>query len=198
MYSIVIDVPARLLYLYQGNHQEKSFPVAVGKPETPTPAGTYTIIEKIPYPGGVFGTRWLGLSRRYYGIHGTDAPWLLGQAVSNGCVRMHNADVEYVYDRVEVGTQVRILNLSPEANPGTGGAYVVQPGDSLWLIAGRFGTTVDELAARNHIEPPYIIYPGQKLYLPGSERPPLLRSPAGGPGNNLPCRPPTFARLSAP
>jgi hypothetical protein len=165
LYRIVIDVPARILYLYRGHELERKFPVAVGKPETPTPAGTYTIIEKIPYPGGVFGTRWLGLSRRYYGIHGTNAPWLIGQAVSNGCVRMFNSDVEYVYDRVEISTEVRILNVNPEDNPGESGVYVVQPGDSLWLIARRFGMTVEELAANNHIEPPYLIYPGQKLYL---------------------------------
>lgn len=168
MYRIIIDVPARLLYLYNGPEQVHSFPIAVGKPETPTPPGTYTIIEKIPYPGGVFGTRWLGLSRRYYGIHGTNAPWLIGQAVSNGCVRMYNEDVECLYDLVEVGTEVQILNQEEQGNPGPGGTYVVQPGDSLWLIAQRFGTTVEELAARNHLGPPYLIYPGQKLYLPGT------------------------------
>jgi LysM repeat protein len=78
---------------------------------------------------------------------------------------MFNSDVEYVYDRVEISTEVRILNVNPEDNPGESGVYVVQPGDSLWLIARRFGMTVEELAANNHIEPPYLIYPGQKLYL---------------------------------
>ncbi len=74
MHKIVIDVPNRQLHLYDSNQMVNSFPIAVGKPATPTPAGTYTVIEKVPYPGGVFGTRWLGLSRRYYGVHGTNAP----------------------------------------------------------------------------------------------------------------------------
>jgi hypothetical protein len=169
VYRIIVDVPGRQLYLYDGSQQIRDFPIAVGKPETPTPAGTYTIIEKVPYPGGAFGSRWMGLSRRYYGIHGTNAPWLIGQAVSNGCIRMYNADVEYVYDLVEVGTEVQILDqVQEQGNTGNQGTYVVEPGDSLWLIANRFGTTVDTLAALNHISPPYMIYPGQKLYLPGS------------------------------
>lgn len=166
---IVIDVAGRQLHLYESNTMLNSFPIAVGKPATPTPPGTYTIIEKIPHPGGVFGTRWLGLSRRYYGIHGTNAPWLIGQAVSNGCIRMYNNDVEYVYDRVDTGTEVRILNQELVPNPGPGRTYVVQPGDSLWFIANRYHTTVDALAAANHLSPPYTIYPGQKLYLPGTE-----------------------------
>ncbi|NLG86646.1 MAG: L,D-transpeptidase family protein [Firmicutes bacterium] len=172
MYRIIIDVPARQLHLYEGSTLHKMFPIAVGKPSTPTPPGTYTIIEKIPYPGGVFGTRWLGLSRRYYGIHGTNAPWLIGQAVSNGCIRMYNSDVEYVYDRVNIGTEVQILNDELAFNPGSGNTYTVQPGDSLWLIAHQHHTTVDILAAVNHLSPPYIIYPGQKLYLPGTESSP--------------------------
>ncbi|MGI6129668.1 MAG: L,D-transpeptidase family protein [bacterium] len=172
MYRIVIDVPARQLHLYDGSTNSRTFPIAVGKPATPTPPGTYTIIEKNPYPGGVFGSRWMGLSRRYYGIHGTDAPWLIGQAVSNGCIRMYNEDAQYIYDLVEIGTEVRILNneLVPDLNsPGLGGTYTVQPGDSLWLIANKYNTTIDALAATNHLSPPYIIYPGQKLYLPGTE-----------------------------
>mgnify|MGYP001442453181 CR=1 FL=1 len=169
MYQIVIDVPARQLHLYEGSTPHRTFPIAVGKAATPTPPGTYTVIEKIPHPGGVFGSRWLGLSRRYYGIHGTNAPWLIGQAVSNGCIRMHNSDVEYVYDLVDTGTEVRILNDELVPNPGPGGTYIVQPGDSLWLIANQYHTTIDALATTNHLSPPYVIYPGQKLYLPGTE-----------------------------
>lgn len=174
MYSIIIDVPARQLHLYNGSVNERTFPIAVGKPSTPTPPGTYTIIEKNPYPGGVFGSRWMGLSRRYYGVHGTDSPWLIGQAVSNGCIRMHNQDAEYVYDLVEIGTEVRILNEGTvveneyEDHQTPSNAYIVQPGDSLWLIATAHHTTVDALIAANHLSPPYLIYPGQKIFLSGT------------------------------
>lgn len=161
---IVVDVSNRQLYLYQGGGARDNFPVAVGKPATPTLPGTYTIVEKVPHPGGVYGTRWLGLSRRHYGIHGTNAPWLIGQAVSNGCIRMNNHQVEYVYDQVDIGTEVRILSPKPVAKASSR-TYIVQPGDSLWAIAMAHNIAVDILAATNHLSPPYTIYPGQKLYL---------------------------------
>ena len=44
-----------------------------------------------------------------YGIHGTDKPWSIGQAVSHGCVRMYNQDAEELYGKVPVGTPVRIF-----------------------------------------------------------------------------------------
>ncbi|HKM39914.1 MAG TPA: L,D-transpeptidase family protein [bacterium] len=164
---IVIDVPGRRLYLYEGSTAFGSFPVAVGKPATPTPLGTYTIVEKVSHPGGVYGTRWLGLSRKHYGIHGTNAPHLIGQAVSNGCIRMNNHQVEHVYDQVRIGTEVRILHQGHAPGPHpTGGIYIVQPGDSLWAIASQYGTNVQALASINNLHPPYIIYPGQKLSLP--------------------------------
>ena len=50
---IVIDVPSRQLHLYGSNTVLNSFPIAVGKPATTSPPGTYTIVEKVPYPGGV-------------------------------------------------------------------------------------------------------------------------------------------------
>ncbi len=43
------------------------------------------------------------------GVHGTPWPWLLGQAVSHGCVRLHNRDVEFLRNRVPLGTPVKIV-----------------------------------------------------------------------------------------
>ena len=73
-YSIVIDVPGRTLFLFQGSRQYRSYPVAVGKPSTPTPRGTFTIVEKVENPGEVYGPKLLALSKPYYSIHGTNAP----------------------------------------------------------------------------------------------------------------------------
>lgn len=110
-YKIVVNTSARTLTLYKDGKWFKSFPVAVGKPSTPTPKGTFRIKNKAANPGGPFGARWLGLSATSgsYGIHGTNNPSSIGKAVSNGCIRMHNKDVIFLYDTVPVGTIVEII-----------------------------------------------------------------------------------------
>jgi len=87
-----------------------TYPVAVGKPSTPTPVGEWTIVAKAVDPGGPFGVRWMRLSVPFgsYGIHGTNNPSSIGKAVSHGCVRLYNEDVIALYDRVWVGTPVSI------------------------------------------------------------------------------------------
>lgn len=98
----------RTLILLNGSSPVKNYPVALGKPGTPTPLGNFAVATKIPNPGGVLGTRWMGLNFDAYGIHGTNKPWLIGQLVSNGCVRMHNAHVEELYNFVRLGTPILI------------------------------------------------------------------------------------------
>jgi lipoprotein-anchoring transpeptidase ErfK/SrfK len=83
--------------------------MSFGKPATPTPRGNFTIINKAVNPGGPFGARWLGLSKKGYGIHGTNNPSSIGKAVSNGCIRLHNANVIELFNLVGVGTPVRIV-----------------------------------------------------------------------------------------
>ncbi|MCL4419996.1 L,D-transpeptidase [Patescibacteria group bacterium] len=108
-YRIVIYPDRRILELCHGTQLICNYPIAVGKKSTPTPRGNYTIATKTVNPGGVFGTRWLGLSIPYYGIHGTNNPSSIGQAVSKGCIRMHNHDVENLYQLVGIGTPVTIM-----------------------------------------------------------------------------------------
>ncbi|ODA41576.1 L,D-transpeptidase [Desulfosporosinus sp. BG] len=105
---IVIHTARRQLELYEGNRLIHHYPIAVGKGATPTPHGHYTIATKTVYPGGLFGSRWMGLSIPHYGIHGTNNSASIGQAVSKGCIRMHNHDVEALFQRVEIGTPVII------------------------------------------------------------------------------------------
>lgn len=109
IYSINIDTKARLLTLYKNNKWFKSYPIAVGKPSTPTPKGTFKIINRAVEPGGVFGVRWLGLSKEGYGIHGTNNPSSIGKAISNGCIRMYNEDVLELANTVPIGTMVKII-----------------------------------------------------------------------------------------
>lgn len=107
-YSIVIKTAQRKLYLYRDGALYKTYTVAVGKPSTPTPKGSFKIANKALNPGGPFGTRWMGLSKPHIGIHGTNNPSSIGKAVSKGCIRMHNKDAEELYRLVLVGTSVKI------------------------------------------------------------------------------------------
>lgn len=110
MYRIEIELRHRLLRLYNDSAMVKTYPVAVGKPSTPTPEGQWIIIKKALW-GAQFGGHFMQLNVPWgiYGIHGTDKPWSIGQAVSHGCVRMYNQDAEELYGKVPVGTPVRIF-----------------------------------------------------------------------------------------
>lgn len=105
---ITISLSAKILSLYREGKFVKSYPIAIGKPSTPTPRGTYIIVNKQINPGGPFGTRWMGLSRPHYGIHGNNNPASIGTAASNGCIRMYNEDVNELFNQVAVGTVVNI------------------------------------------------------------------------------------------
>jgi len=124
---IEIDRSKNTLLLYKNKKLVRSFRVATGKNSDPTPVGNYKIANKIkdPWysPEGIpgkdsrnpLGTRWLGLSvpntgGTKYGIHGTNDPGSIGQSVSLGCIRMNNADVQWLYDNVSIGTVVIIKN----------------------------------------------------------------------------------------
>lgn len=105
---ITISIAAKTLSLYREGKLVKTYPVATGKPTTPTPRGNFTIVNKQVNPGGPFGTRWMGLSIPHYGIHGTNNPASIGTAASNGCIRMYNDDVNELFNQVGVGTVVNI------------------------------------------------------------------------------------------
>lgn len=121
---VLINIPAHSLRLYDNDKCIEMYPVGVGKIETKTPVGFYKVMEKIVNPtwtdpadvslvipsgeDNPLGYRWIGIGGNY-GIHGTNRPDSVGHYVSNGCVRMVEADVEKVFDKVEVGTEVQIM-----------------------------------------------------------------------------------------
>lgn len=108
--NILITVSSRRLTLFNGNDPIHQYPIGIGKATTPTPLGNFAIALKLMNPGGVLGTRWLGLNYDSYGIHGTNQPWLIGSMVSHGCIRMHNSNVEELFSLVKVGSPVYIRN----------------------------------------------------------------------------------------
>ncbi|WP_449619784.1 L,D-transpeptidase family protein [Robertmurraya sp. Marseille-Q9965] len=107
-YTIDISINNRSLILLKDGVQQKQYPIAVGRMLHDTPAGNFIIINKAPNPGGPFGTMWMSLSKEHYGIHGTNDPSSIGHAVSRGCIRMHNHDVEELASIIPIGTPVLI------------------------------------------------------------------------------------------
>ncbi len=107
-YRIIVDLSAFRLYLLDGDVVVREFPVGIGTAATTTPQGEFLIVNKQPNPGGAFGVYWLGLSKRHYGIHGTNNPTTIGKRVSHGCIRMYNQDVILLAKLVPLGTHVTI------------------------------------------------------------------------------------------
>jgi len=118
---IVVSIPDRKLALMEDGVVKRVYPVAVGKPSTPSPAGEFTIVRRVsnptyshggkvvvPGPKNPVGSRWMGLSTKGYGIHGTNEPNSIGKAASHGCIRMGKADLEELYSLVQVGDAVEI------------------------------------------------------------------------------------------
>ncbi|MQL53235.1 L,D-transpeptidase family protein [Desulfofundulus thermobenzoicus] len=167
---LLVETDRRRLHHFQGDSLVRTYPVAVGKPSTPTPTGNYHVVYKMLNPGGVLGSRWMGLDipGGNYGIHGTNNPDSIGRAVSNGCIRMHNHHVEELFPRVQIGTAVRIVRAenTPAASQSAGSSYVVQPGDTLWQLARRFGVPLSTLVELNGLADPDELYPGQVIVLP--------------------------------
>lgn len=116
--KIVIDVSARRLSVYRKGRLAGRFPVAVGSSAYPTPTGSFFIDEKfrVSPSGGPYGVLALGLSAFQpklprlgsLAIHGTNDDAVIGQAVSDGCIRMHNLDVLKVSAWVPAGSPVVI------------------------------------------------------------------------------------------
>lgn len=116
---IIVDTGKLRLTFYREGKAFKTYPVAIGEPETPSPIGEWKVIHKGGNWGDGFGVRWIGLDVPWgiYGIHGTDKPWTIGSAASHGCIRMYNKNVLELYDLVKLGTPVRITGDLPKVNP---------------------------------------------------------------------------------
>lgn len=129
-HHIVINIPSRTLWLFEGEKVVKKYPVGLGRKGYMTPVGEYTILNKVKHPtwenpykppgtsrikpgrNNPLGTRWMSfkeVSNGEYGIHGTNNPASVGKFSSHGCVRMRIADAEELYDKVDIGTPVDVV-----------------------------------------------------------------------------------------
>ena len=116
-----------ILYAYNGDKLIATYPTTVGSSDTPSPTGTFSIVNRVknpwyrassgegkdkkvfmlpPGPNGPVGVVWMGLSKPSYGIHGSPVPEGISRQASHGCVRLTNWDVLEVYANVDTGTKV--------------------------------------------------------------------------------------------
>ncbi len=125
---IVIERGANSLRLFDGRRLVRAFGVATGQSIYPTPSGLYAIVDMQrdpwwyppnsawaagekpvpPGPGNPLGTRWMGINAPGVGMHGTPDDASIGYSASHGCIRMHIADAEWLFEHVDVGTPVLI------------------------------------------------------------------------------------------
>jgi L,D-transpeptidase ErfK/SrfK len=134
--SVVVNIPQRMLFLFDEGAFVQAFPVALGRPTWPTPAGRFSILTKEldpiwdvpvsiqremeregkprvlkvpPGPDNPLGDRWFGLSLGGVGIHGTNSPGTIYHHQTHGCIRLHPDDVRTMFDRVPVGATGEIV-----------------------------------------------------------------------------------------
>lgn len=138
--QILVSIPERKLAVVQDGIVLRTFFVAVGAAVSPSPTGEFEIITRVTnptyyHPGVVIpagndspiGTRWIGLNRKGYGIHGTNEPRSIGHASSHGCIRLRNRDMEQLFAMVEVGDSVDIRGVDDEFTAAIFGARKASP-----------------------------------------------------------------------
>lgn len=119
--QIVVSIPDRKLALIENGTVVKIYPVAVGAENSPSPTGSFTIVNRLTDPtyyhkGTVIGpgvdnplgNRWIGLNQKGYGIHGTNVQSSIGKAASHGCIRLGRKDLIDLFARIQVGNVVEI------------------------------------------------------------------------------------------
>jgi lipoprotein-anchoring transpeptidase ErfK/SrfK len=118
---VLVSLVDRKLAVIDNGVVVATFQVAVGAEVSPSPAGEFRIVSRVSNPtyyrpGTVIpagkdnpvGTRWVGLSLKGYGIHGTNAPRSIGRAASHGCIRLRNRDMERLFTMLRIGDLVQI------------------------------------------------------------------------------------------
>ncbi|MFC5066600.1 L,D-transpeptidase [Flaviflagellibacter deserti] len=129
--TIIINSSQRMLYLVQGDGTAIRYGIGVGRegfgwsgtekitakrewPKWYPPAEMLARRPDLPKmmeggPNNPLGARAMYLGSTLYRIHGSNEPWTIGQAVSSGCFRMTNEDVQDLYDRVPIGATVKVI-----------------------------------------------------------------------------------------
>lgn len=127
---VVANKANETLYAYNGDKLVATYPTTVGSSSTPSPHGTYKIVNKVkmpwynatvenndgteskykiaPGPNNPVGVVWMGLSKPSYGLHGSPVPEGISRQASHGCIRLTNWDVLEVYANIQKGATVEL------------------------------------------------------------------------------------------
>lgn len=131
--GVVINLAEQRLYVYEGEGRASTFPIGIGREGWETPVGETQVVKKRenptwfppasirreepelpeaipPGPDNPLGTRALYLGWPSYLIHGTNEPYGVGRRISRGCIRLYPEDILRLYERVPVGTPVRVID----------------------------------------------------------------------------------------
>jgi len=128
--AIVILRDSKRLLLFDDVKLVRWFGIATGQPSYPTPLGEFEVVNMRrnpwwypppsdwaadespipPGPGNPLGTRWMGISAQYVGIHGTPDAASIGYSASHGCIRMRIEDAEWLFQRAKIGMPVFIIS----------------------------------------------------------------------------------------
>jgi lipoprotein-anchoring transpeptidase ErfK/SrfK len=125
--QVLVSVSDRKLAVLENGKVIRTFSVSVGAAVSPSPTGEFQIVNRLAnptyyHPGTVIppgndnpiGPRWIGLSQKGFGIHGTNQPRSIGHAASHGCIRLNNRDIVQFFQMVSVGDTVSIRNERDE------------------------------------------------------------------------------------
>ena len=148
---IVISLTECKLALLENGVVAKIYHVAVGAPASPSPVGIYEIANRIELPtyyapgkiiapglDNPLGTRWIGISIKGFGIHGTNRPKSIGKAASHGCIRLRNRDVEELFRIVREGD---VVELHAQSSEELAGIFAANPPAASGQ-ASRAGTVI--------------------------------------------------------
>jgi lipoprotein-anchoring transpeptidase ErfK/SrfK len=164
--QIIISISDRQLAVIDHGQVLKTYPIAVGARGTPSPDGDFVIInhakdpvyrhgdkEIAPGKDNPLGTRWMGLSLKGYGIHGTNVQSSVGKAISHGCFRMRKQDVEELYALVQVGDTVMVRRerdamiakvfAAPSVTQPAVTLAAASPGSDIQVPSSATATTVE-------------------------------------------------------
>lgn len=150
--GVVLNVAEMRLYYYpEGGDRLETYPVSIGRQDWSTPLGVTRIVNKVrdptwtppqsireeaaaegrelpavvaAGPDNPLGRFKMRLGLPGYLIHGTNRPWGVGMRVTHGCVRMYPEDIENLFERLPVGTSVRIVNQPVKAGWFAGVLYL--------------------------------------------------------------------------
>lgn len=119
--TVLVSLPDRKLAVLENGAVVADFAISVGAAHSPSPTGEFKVVNRVAHPtyyhaGTVIppgkqnpvGSRWVGISQKGYGIHGTNAPRSIGRAASHGCIRLRNRDMEKLFAMLRVGDVVEV------------------------------------------------------------------------------------------